>query len=252
MTWKRVAALYDVHGNLPAREAVLEEVRREEVDRVVMGGDIFPGPMAVETFRLVHDLQSPGTEFIFGNCEIALLAAREGKDPGRMPESAKEAMRWCAARISRGDEQVLRRWSRTTTMTIENLGSVLFCHGTPRDENEAFTRLTPETAALPAFADVHADVVVCGHTHMQFDRVIGGIRVVNAGSVGMPFGKAGADWLLLGPGIDLRHTDYDLARAANRVRDTGYPGAEEFAAKYILSPPSEQEMLALFTERGMK
>lgn len=248
---KRVAALYDIHGNLPALEAVLEELRQERVERIVIGGDVFPGPMAVETFRRLQVLETP-TEFIFGNCEVALLAARESRDPGRMPEGAKQSIRWCAAEITANDEHVLRGWPKTINLKIAGLGDVLFCHGTPRDENEIFTRLTPESAALPAFAQVKADVVVCGHTHMQFDRMIGGIRVVNAGSVGMPFGKPGADWLLLGPGVDLRHNDYDLMRAAERVRSTSYPEAEDFAAKSILAPPSEDQMLPLFTQHGMK
>ena len=87
---------------------------------------------------------------------------------------------------------------------------------------------------------------------MQFDRMLGNIRVVNAGSVGMPFGRPGADWLLLAGEIELRHTDYDLRSAAQRVRATQYPEAEEFASKYILSPPAEGEMLELFTQRGMR
>src|SRR5579884_3660448 len=248
---QRVAALYDIHGNLPALEAVLEDLRREAVDCIVIGGDLFPGPMALETFTYVHALNMP-VEFIFGNGEVALLEAREGKDPGRMPESARQSMRWSAAQISADSERTLRSWPRTLTLDIESLGKVLFCHATPRNENEIFTRLTPEAAVLPAFADVKADVFVCGHTHMQFDREIGNIRVVNAGSIGMPFGRTGADWLLLGPGVELRHTDYDLPRAAARVRATGYPEAEEFAAKYVLSSPDEAAMLELFTQHGMR
>lgn len=251
MSFKRVAALYDVHGNLPALEAVLDELRGEEVDRIVVGGDVFPGPLALETFTRLQKLEQ-SAQFIIGNCEAALLAAREGKDPGRMPESAKNAMRWCAAQISADDERVLRSWPKTITLLIESLGEVLFCHGTPRNENEAFTRLTPESAVLPAFAGVEARVVVCGHTHMQFDRTIGNVRVVNAGSVGMPFGKTGADWLLLGPDVELRHTNYDLLRAAARVRATSYPEAEEFAAKHVLTSPDEASMLELFTQHGMK
>ena len=81
-------------------------------------------------------------------------------------------------------------------------------------------------------------------------RLIGRVRVVNAGSVGMPFGSPGADWLLLGPDIQLRHTDYDLPRAAERVRSADYPQAEEFASKDILHPPAEAEMLELFTRVG--
>ena len=251
MSLKRVAALYDIHGNLPALEAVLEELRRESVDRVVVGGDVFPGPMALEVLACLQKLEVP-SEFIIGNCEVALLSAREGKDPGRMPEPAKESMRWCAAQLSAHDERVLRSWPKTLALSIQPLGQVLFCHGTPRDENEIFTRLTPDSAVLPAFVQVKAKLIVCGHTHMQFDRKIGSIRVVNAGSVGMPFGKTGADWLLLGPGVELRHTDYDLPRAAARLRATAYPEAEEFASKYVLTSPDEASMLEMFSHQELK
>ena len=84
------------------------------------------------------------------------------------------------------------------------------------------------------FKDVDASVVVCGHTHMQFDRTVGRLRVVNAGSVGMPFGTTGADWLLLGPGIELRKTHYDTLATAEQFRRTAYPMVEEFAVRYIL------------------
>ena len=107
--------------------------------------------------------------------------------------------------------------------------------------------MTPEDRVLPMFEGVTAPVVVCGHTHMQFDRTIGSVRVVNAGSVGMPFQEPGAYWLLLGPDIQLRHTTYDLATAADRIRNTTYPQAEDFAARNVLQPPSEEEILEAFT-----
>ena len=123
---------------------------------------------------------------------------------------------------------------------------MLFCHGTPRSEVECFTRLTPEERVISIFEVTGASMVVCGHTHMQFDRTIGSTRVINAGSVGMPFGDPGADWLLLGRHIELRHTTYDLDAAAKRIRATGYPGAQEFASNNVLNPPSEEQMLAVF------
>src|ERR1700739_1476905 len=129
---------------------------------------------------------------------------------------------------------------------------VLFCHATPRNENEIFTRLTRDDPLMAVFAGVKASVVVCGHTHMQFDRVVGGVRVVNAGSVGMPFGKTGADWLILGPKVQFRHTAYDLTKAAERIRQTNYPQAQEFAERYILKPPSEQEMLVLYARAEVR
>jgi hypothetical protein len=87
---------------------------------------------------------------------------------------------------------------------------------------------------------------------MQFDRMIGKTRVVNAGSVGMPFGAPGAYWLLLGPEVQLRHTPYDLEKAAERIRATSYPQAEDFAARNVLQPPSEKEMLQAFRKAELK
>jgi predicted phosphodiesterase len=129
---------------------------------------------------------------------------------------------------------------------------VLFCHATPQNENQIFTRLTPEERLLPLFEALNVSAVVCGHTHMQFDRMVGTVRVVNAGSVGMPFGEPGTDWLLLGPDVQLRHTHYDLAKAAEQIRDTDYPQAQDFAANNVLQPPSETKMLDLFTRAELR
>src|SRR5206468_7273641 len=121
-------------------------------------------------------------------------------------------------------------------------GQTLFCHATPRSDTELFSRLTPEDRLLPIFNRLNANLVICGHTHMQFDRMIGKIRVVNAGSVGMPYGEPGAYWLLLGPDVQFQRTQYDLAEAAERVRSTNYPQVEGFAGNNVLRPTSEEEM----------
>jgi diadenosine tetraphosphatase ApaH/serine/threonine PP2A family protein phosphatase len=162
------------------------------------------------------------------------------------PEPVRNVLRWTAGQI-RQDCAPMRRWPKTYRRTIAGLGEVLFCHGTPRSETECFTRLTPEAQLAPVFTPTGAALVVCGHTHMQFDRVVAGIRVVNAGSVGMPFGRPGADWLVLGPDVELRHTAYDLQRAAARIRDTTYPQAPDFAERSVLLPPAESVMLDAFT-----
>ena len=96
------------------------------------------------------------------------------------------------------------------------------------------------------FAGVSEDVVVCGHTHMQFDRHIGTVRVVNAGSVGMPYAAPGAYWLLLGPTVELRFTPYDRNVAADCIRKSAYPAAQDFAENNVLSPPTEAEAIAVF------
>jgi putative phosphoesterase len=242
----RVAALYDIHANLPALEAVLGDVRQAGVDQVVVGGDVLPGPMPRETIRRLLELDVP-VRFLQGNGDREVLARMRGAPGGALPETAREAIGWVARQLAPEDEELLAGWPPTLRCQIRGLGEVLFCHATPRNDTEIFTRLTPADRLLPVFAGLDVAMVVCGHTHMQFDRTIGGIRVVNAGSVGMPFGQPGADWLLLGPDVELRHTAYDLAQAAERIRGTPYPQAQEFAARNVLQPPSEGETLAAFT-----
>lgn len=247
----RVAALYDIHGNLPALEAVLQELRREDVERVVVGGDVVPGPMPRETLAALLAMEWP-TEFIRGNGEAAVLDFMAGREPAGVPAQYWPPIRWNAEQLSADDARVLASWPKT--LTIELGGKpVLFCHATPRNEFEIFTERTPQERVPPGFAGVEAKLVVCGHTHMQFNRTIDDIRVVNAGSIGMPFGDAGADWLLLTDDfVQLRHTSYDLDRAAERVRRGGYPQAEDFAKNNILRPPSREQMMELFEKRAMR
>jgi diadenosine tetraphosphatase ApaH/serine/threonine PP2A family protein phosphatase len=217
------------------------------VDRVVVGGDMVPGPMPRETIECLLDLDIP-VQFIQGNGEVDVLAEMAGAEVSRVSEEFREVVRWSALQLLPEHEQLLENWPSTCRLEIRGLGEVLFCHATPRSDTEIFTRLTPEDRFLPVFEGLNVPVVICGHTHMQFDRTIGKIRVVNAGSVGMPFGEPGAYWLLLGPNIQFQRTAYDLAKAAERIRATNYPQAQDFAARNILQPPSEREMLEAFSK----
>ena len=252
----RVAALYDIHGNLPALEAVLDVIHQAAVDAVVVGGDVVPGPMPRESLRLLLELDR-AVHFIHGNGELAMLAQMTaptedavtywGTTSGaRPPEPVREVYRWTARQLRPDYESELASWPRILRLDVDGLGGVLFCHGTPRSETEIFTRLTPEERLVPLFDGLQVSLAICGHTHMQFDRQIGRTRVVNAGSVGMPFGTTGACWVVLGPGVQLQQTSYDLAQAAERIRATSYPQAEEFAVRNVLSAPSETEMLEAF------
>jgi putative phosphoesterase len=236
----RVAALYDIHGNLPALEAVLRDVRAAGAERIVVGGDVLPGPMPRESLARLLELDLP-VQFIHGNGDREVVAPT-----GAVPEPYRESMRWNADQLQPREQQLIASWPSTVRMTIDGVGEVLFCHATPRNDTEIFTRLTPEERLLPIVDGLGVSVVVCGHTHMQFDRRVGAVRVVNAGSIGMPFGEPGAYWLLFDAEPQLRRTEYDLADAARRIRATTYPQADEFAARSVLQPPSEQEMLDAF------
>ncbi len=137
----RVAALYDIHGNLPALEAVLREVRDAGVERIVIGGDVLPGPMPRECLTRLLDLDLP-IQFIQGNGDREVIAPT-----GAVPEAYRESMRWNAAQLSAAETQVLAHWPLTCHTPIDGLGDVLFCHATPRNDTEIFTRLTPDAGA---------------------------------------------------------------------------------------------------------
>ena len=242
----RVAAIYDIHANLPALEAVLRAIADERIDRIIVGGDVFPGPMPRECLSLLL-ATDVHMQFILGNGDREVLSRMLGSQSDAIPEQARKAVDWTAAQLRQEDARLIAKWPKTALMDIPALGRVLFCHATPRSDTEIFTRRTPDNRLTNIFAEAEAEVVVCGHTHMQFDRRIGKVRVVNAGSVGMPFGDPGAYWLLLGPDVRLMHTPYDLQAAAQRVRATSYPQAQEFAERNILKPPSEIDALNLLS-----
>jgi diadenosine tetraphosphatase ApaH/serine/threonine PP2A family protein phosphatase len=176
------------------------------------------------------------------------VAARfRGDDISEVPNVFHDVIDWTARQLDASQLNTLMNWPLLARVEITGLGRVLFCHATPRNDRELFTRETAEQRLVPVFAGTDEALVVCGHTHMQFDRTVGAKRVVNAGSVGAPFaGPAGAYWLMLGPGVHLRRTDYDFEKAAAQVRATAFPQSESLAVRYILAPPTEAETLRTY------
>jgi predicted phosphodiesterase len=246
----RVAALYDIHGNLPALEAALQGVHQAGVDLVVVGGDVVPGPMPRETLACLLDLDIP-VQFLQGNGDREVLARMQGRETETVPEQFRGLLRWVAQQLPPEHERLFASWPKTVRVAIDGLGAALFCHATPRSDTELFTRVTLEDRLLPVFDGLNADLVICGHTHMQFDRTVGKVRIVNAGSVGSPYGAPGAYWLLLGPDVAFRHTRYDLTQAAARIRATQYPHADE-AVQELLQPQAEEEALHAFSRSELR
>jgi predicted phosphodiesterase len=236
----RIAALYDIHGNLPALEAVLADVRDAKPDAIVIGGDVVPGPMPRECLHLLRSLEIP-MHCIPGNGERVTLSQRRRIEPTEVPEAFREVIRWNAEQLTEQDAKWIASWPK-----MLSLRDVLFCHASPRSDIDVFTRKTPDEKIAPLFEPVREHTVVCGHTHMQYDRMVGRTRVVNAGSVGMSFQGNGAFWLMLGDSVELRRTEYDLADAAKRISATSYPQAQMFAEKNVLHPPTEEQMLAAY------
>ena len=242
---RRVAALYDIHGNLPALEAAIAAAEAANVDCLVIGGDIALGPMPREVLARLAPL-GPRAQYVRGNCDRLMVDAFDGRPITSVPPSVRDCVIWAAAQLDRQQRDFLAALPININIDVDMLGTVLFCHATPRSDEEIFTVRTPDERIRPMFASGRDPIVVCGHTHMQFHRRVDDTQIVNAGSVGMPFGATGAHWLRLGPGIALERTEYDLQSAAAQLARTSYPHAAEFAARYVLQPPSEAEMLAAF------
>jgi putative phosphoesterase len=243
---RSVAVLADIHGNLPALEAVLGEPDVAAADAVVLLGDIALGPMPAETLDVLAGLGQRAV-WVHGNCEREMVTAFDGTQvPGPNGEQAAAS----AALISQRHRDLLHGLPLTVTVEIDGLGPVMFCHASPRRDDEMLLVDSPLERWEAALSELDADLqtVVCGHTHMQFDRLAAGCRVVNPGSVGMPYGPPGAHWALLGPGAWLRRTHYDTAAAAGVITASRYPGAAEWAHEYVLQHYSDTEALAAFTE----
>ena len=203
----RVAALYDVHGNLPALEAVLAEVPDDAV--ILVGGDVAMGPLPSETLERLRRV-GDRVQWIRGNADRELTPGEDGLAP-------PDVLEWAREQLSAEQIAFLHGLPERIELDVDDLGRVLFCHASPRNDVDVFLEGTPEEQIAPLFAYVEAGTVVCGHTHMQFSRLIAGTHVVNAGSVGMPYeDEPGAYWALLGPGTEHRRTEYD-ARALEGI-----------------------------------
>jgi putative phosphoesterase len=245
----RVAALYDIHGNLPALEAVIAEVDEARADLVLVGGDVVTGPFPSETLERLGRL-GDRAYFIRGNAD-RVLVEDVGEPTGPSPWPERQA--WTRAQLTDEQRRLLATLAHTAAMEVGGLGEVLFCHGSPRSDEEIITRVTSPERLSEIMSGVGQRVVVCGHTHVQFDRMIGGVRLVNAGSVGMPYeDEPGAYWALLGPDVELRRTEYDLERAAAAIRASGFPGADEFADEHVLHPAGADEATEQFERMALE
>ena len=244
----KIAALYDIHGNLPALNALLEELKEAQPDLIVVGGDIVSGPMPAQTLERLSQLGDQ-VRAIRGNGDREAVMAFDGQPLSPdMPEEVREVTRWTAEQLTRSQRDFLAALPEQLLLRVEGLGRILFCHATVRSDEEIFTPITPEERLGVIFARVEQEIVVCGHTHIQFERRVGNMRILNAGSVGMPYAdRPGAYWLLLGPeGYEFRRTTYDGEAAAQEVRASGYPQAREFAEENVLRVPTAAEATEVF------
>jgi predicted phosphodiesterase len=190
---------------------VLAEV--EDADLILVGGDAVAGPWPSETLERLRGL-GERVRFVRGNADRELTSQQAGRAP-------PEVLQFVRERLTKELLGLLGAWPLSVSLEVDGLGPVLFCHATPRDDDELLTRISAEDRWSEALADVTEATVVCGHTHVQFERTIGEQRLVNSGSVGMPYeDEPGAYWALLGPGVEFRRTEY----TPGDIAATGWPG----------------------------
>jgi len=221
----RVAALYDVHANVPALEAVLADVERERADTIVFGGDLTWGPEPSEALTIVRSL--PHARFVRGNCD-------------------REPDEWERSRLSAEDVAFLQGLPESV-----ELDAVLYCHATPRSDEEIVTPATSDEDLAEILRGVEQQAVIAGHTHMQQDRQIGTVRFVNAGSVGLPYeGELAAFWALVDDGeIELRKTSLEVDRVADAFRRSDWPRAEELLRENVLASVTREQATAQIEAR---
>jgi predicted phosphodiesterase len=218
----------------------------------VLTGDLAAGPQPVETLDALSALGDRAI-WVRGNADRELVALRRGGQTS-IPDPVAP---WAAAQLRPDQVDLLDSLPLSVVLDLGGLGQTLFCHATPRDDEEVVlvdSRLE-RWAEVFSTLDERVSTVACGHTHMPFVRLADRRLVVNPGSVGMPYGGAGAHWALLdgdgdGDGVSMRRTRFDIDAACARIAaESSYPQAREFADYFVRSKASDADALRVFGPR---
>ena len=241
-----VAVIADVHGVLPVLEAVLAQPEVRGADRVVVCGDHAAGPQPGPVLDLLTSLDN--VVLVRGNADRELVALARGEATTDHPVDA-----WAAGRLTPGQVSLLAGLPHPVTLEVRGFGPVVFCHGTPRDDDEVVLVDTRPAKWAEVFAGLSDEVrtVVCGHTHMPFVRLVDRRTVVNPGSVGMPYGGPGGRWALLRDGeVALRRVDIDVdAAVAAVVAGSTCPDRQAWADLYVRGRLSDTDAIEAFGPR---
>jgi predicted phosphodiesterase len=243
-----VAVLSDIHGVLPALDAVLAEPAVRAADRIVLTGDIAAGPQPSDVLDRLIGLGDRVT-WVRGNADRELIELARGE----VDDVGDPIAHWAAGQLGPDHLDWLASLPLSVLLDVGGFGPVLFCHATPRDDAEVVvvdSRLDRWSEVLSGLPD-EVMTVVCGHTHMPFARLANRRQIVNPGSVGMPYGRVGAHWALLtGGAVELRRTGYDVpAACASVCAESAYPDIAEWTDYFLNSRASDADALAVMAPR---
>jgi predicted phosphodiesterase len=232
----RLVVIGDVHGNTVAFAAVLEEIRADPPDLVVVNGDLSWGAEPEAVLAMADGIAE--ALFVHGNAESALLRLIDAPDSERTEVEA-----WMVEQHSPQRIAEIERYAGAVSVTVDGLGRVFTCHGSPRGDQELVTPETPDERMRTLLDGIELDVLVTAHVHLQFERQVAGITSMNAGSIGLQYGSTpAAYWAEIGPEIHLRRTPYDLEEAERRARSSGIPATDRIV-QTLREPPSAEEVI---------
>ncbi len=180
----KLAVIADIHANLVAFETTLSDIKTQGITDILCLGDVANfGPQPVETLELIREIACP---IVMGNNDATLL---EPIKPETLPEEKRwfaEVEAWCAEQFSDDHKSFIRSFKPIVELELDNL-QLLAYHGSPKSYNDPITATTPDEVLESYFANSNADIFVGGHTHEQFIRRYFDKRVLNPGSVGLPY-----------------------------------------------------------------
>lgn len=233
----RLACLADVHANVAALDAVISSDLFSTVDAVAFLGCLTTGPEPQAVLERCMQLDAP-SYFIAGNGERSVIELADGRTIDDWPVGP-----WVLDRHGAECVAMIRSWPKGLIADIAGLGRVRMCHGSPRSDIEVLTPNTIPARIRAATRDVTERVLVHGHTHLQYERTVGGLRLVGPGSVGNPYttGEFGARWAILGPDVQLIETPYDINAARTRIQASGYPSPKFLET--LEHPPTPDEII---------
>ena len=236
---KRIAILADIHGNVAALEAVLDDLTGRGVDAVLHGGDLVGrGPESGAVVRRVCEAGLPGVR---GNHEDFLLDFRHGRVPPERLDSPNWACaRWMAAELSAEEADHIAALPDAHVLPAEaGLPGLRLVHGSPRGMRDGIGPWTRDETLIELGELFPEPLLVCAHTHRPLDREVNGSRVVNVGSVGLPFnGDPRAHYAIFerrrkGWRVEPIRVDYDRERTLSRYRETGFLAAGGITAQLL-------------------
>jgi len=235
---RRLACLADIHANIAAFDAVLASDQFALADGVAFLGCTTSGPEPQAVIERCRDLTIPAF-FLAGNGERAIVELADGT---RIEDDWPPGP-WMVDQHGEQGVEIIRGWPAGLIIAVDGLGDVRFCHGSPRSDIELLTPRTSAERIEEATRDVDQQVIVHGHTHVQYERTVNGKHIVGPGSVGLPYsaGEFGARWALIGPGVELICTPYELSDARRRISNSGYPSPKYMNT--LESPPDLEELI---------